>query len=425
MVECKVCKKEVKNFIGLSKHIVIHDISDKTYYDTYLLKNDSEKICSLCNNHKSFVRISKGYSKKCECQLINHICKICSEKITGGNNLNVHVILKHNIDNKQYYDKYLLNNDSEKTCSICKNETKFVNCFVGYRKTCGNETCVSEQNKLFCLKKYGTSSPIKNKDIKEKAKNTLFKNYGVLYNLQSKEIRDKSKLKHLQKYGVEYPTQREEIKQKTKETNIERHGVEYLMQSEEIKDKATKTYLKNYNVVNPSQNEEIKIKKIKTTMKHFGVENPFQSEEIKDRIKKNYLNKYDVEHPSQVLNIHLKQQRFKRKDYILPSGKVIKIQGYENFALDLLLKEYSEDEISFDSKDIPRISYRDEYEKDRKYFPDLYIAKENLIIEVKSIYTFEKDLNVNLAKRKSTIESGYNFKFMIFDEKLNLTEEIL
>ena len=32
----------------------------------------------------------------------------------------------------------------------------------------------------------------------------------------------------------------------------------------------------------------------------------------------------------------------KFKDYILPSNKIVKIQGYENYALDILLNIYNE-----------------------------------------------------------------------------------
>jgi len=40
----------------------------------------------------------------------------------------------------------------------------------------------------------------------------------------------------------------------------------------------------------------------------------------------------------------------------MPSGDIRKVQGYEPFALDILVKKYKEDDIKTDRKDIPRIT---------------------------------------------------------------------
>ena len=49
----------------------------------------------------------------------------------------------------------------------------------------------------------------------------------------------------------------------------------------------------------------------------------------------------------------------------MPSGEIRRIQGYENFALDELIKIYSEDNIKTGKKNIPRVkintSLKDEY----------------------------------------------------------------
>lgn len=38
---------------------------------------------------------------------------------------------------------------------------------------------------------------------------------------------------------------------------------------------------------------------------------------------------------------------YKYKEYTLPSGEIVKCQGYENFALDILLKTYKEKDIIY------------------------------------------------------------------------------
>jgi len=50
----------------------------------------------------------------------------------------------------------------------------------------------------------------------------------------------------------------------------------------------------------------------------------------------------------------------------------------------------------------------------------MYIEKDNLIIEVKSLWTYNKYKEINLLKQKACIEAGYNFKFMILDGKGNI-----
>ncbi len=59
--------------------------------------------------------------------------------------------------------------------------------------------------------------------------------------------------------------------------------------------------------------------------------------------------------------------------------------------------------------------------KNKVYFPDIYIPESNVIIEVKSDYTYEKELDKNIAKSQASVECGYNFQFWIYDEKKNKT----
>ena len=61
--------------------------------------------------------------------------------------------------------------------------------------------------------------------------------------------------------------------------------------------------------------------------------------------------------------------------------------------------------------------------KNKIYFSDFYLENKNLIIEIKSSYTFNVDLKKNLAKQNACIEQGYNFIFIIdknYDELIVL-----
>ena len=52
-------------------------------------------------------------------------------------------------------------------------------------------------------------------------------------------------------------------------------------------------------------------------------------------------------------------------------------------------------------------------DKNKIYFPDFYIPKFNLVCEIKSDYYYNKDLELNLAKKEAASSQGYNFLFII------------
>ena len=51
--------------------------------------------------------------------------------------------------------------------------------------------------------------------------------------------------------------------------------------------------------------------------------------------------------------------------------------------------------------------------KEKVYFSDYYLEDYNLIVEVKSWYTYELHKELNLVKQSSVLEQGYNFLFII------------
>lgn len=104
------------------------------------------------------------------------------------------------------------------------------------------------------------------------------------------------------------------------------------------------------------------------------------------------------------------------KDYIMPSNTIRRIQGYEHLALDELIKNnIEEDDIVTKRKEMPLINYYYILDKkNHRYFPDIWIKSENKIIEVKSMYTYNKELIKNIMKALATRKLGYNFEFWIY-----------
>jgi hypothetical protein len=157
-------------------------------------------------------------------------------------------------------------------------------------------------------------------------------------------------------------------------------------------------------------------------IKHYGVDNPNKVPEIRDKIKQTNLERYNVEYPSQNNEIQEKTQKNakKYKEYIMPSGEIRKVQGYESFALNELVKLYEESDIITDRKEIPRIGYKLD-NKQKYYFPDIYIKSINKIIEVKSTWTYEcKEDNIQ-EKASATKSKGYEYEIWVYDNKGNKT----
>jgi hypothetical protein len=265
----------------------------------------------------------------------------------------------------------------------------------GYSLGC----CRDHNYRLTNLIKYGCENVKQNKEIADKAKNT----FNSKSNEKKKEIQLRKEQTMLKKYGVVNPSYSQEIKNKIsvknkvnatsrmlclKENNQKKYGVDNVFQLETVKEKSKVTFAKKYGVDNPSQLLSVKIQKEKTCFKNYGVRNP-----------------------SHDIAIFEKQQKYRWKDYTLPSGKLVKIQGYENLALDILLQTYDENDLILERKNIPKIHYGENNK--HQYVTDIFIPKENKFIEVKSEYTFTKYLKINLLKEQASKNAGFDFEFLI------------
>ena len=58
------------------------------------------------------------------------------------------------------------------------------------------------------------------------------------------------------------------------------------------------------------------------------------------------------------------------------------------------------------------------------YHPDFYLPEYNLIVEIKSIYTYEYEIDKNLSKREYSLRSEYNFLFIIDKDYVKFEELI-
>jgi transposase len=153
----------------------------------------------------------------------------------------------------------------------------------------------------------------------------------------------------------------------------------------------------------PCTNLEKENKRANTCIKIYGEIHANQIPEILDRNQK---------------------ARFQRKLYITPSGKEWYLQGYEIDVASKLIQEYGEKNITPDIKIVPRIPWTDEDGKGHIYYCDFYVESLKLIIEVKSIWTAQKNDDKIQRTRKASNELGYDFRLIVLNTKKEWIEDI-
>jgi hypothetical protein len=308
-------------------------------------------------------------------------------------------------------------------CKECTNKQRYTKYKQSNLEKYGVENLfqlkdIKEKIKQTNLEKYGVENPSQNQEIKEKKIQTTLKHYGVENPKQNEEIKEKAEETCLKNYGVKYATQNKDIQQQIQQTNVEKYGVSCPMNCEKIKEKTKRTFIEKYGVEHSSKSKKVKDKIKQTNLEKYGVEYSSQNKISRIKFKKTCLEKYGTEHPSQNQEYMEKVQKNakKYKKYKMPSGNVRLVQGYENFALDILLKEFTEDQIVTERCKIPRIAYTID-DKQKYYFPDIFIPHLNKIIEVKSTWTYKCKRDNVFHKEKATKEKGFTYEFWVFDNK--------
>ena len=212
-----------------------------------------------------------------------------------------------------------------------------------------------------------------------------------------------------------------------KKTHIKNCGFTTNLKCPLTKEKIKATNLIKYGCEHNSQNEEIKNKKKQTMLNNYGVEYPTQSEILKKKSKETCQKKYGTDHPSQNKFYAEKHSKtsYNKKEYTFPSGKIVNIQGYENFALDNLIinEKIDESNIITGCKNVPTIWYNDETNKKHRHYVDIFIPTQNRCIEVKSTWTAEKKKDCIFLKQNSAKELGYNYEIWVYDGKGNITNK--
>jgi len=288
---------------------------------------------------------------------------------------------------------------------------------------CCCEKCANAKREKTNIEKYGTKYQVETINFKFKSKKTKIKKY----NDENFTNRDKYIQTCIERYDVINTFQSEKVKEKSKITKKERYGDEKFVNC----DKARKTKKERYDDEYYNNNEKC----VKTCLDRYGVQNTLMlltkdertnnikewfknnpneiekrkiwmaSDEFKQKSIETCLDKYGVRHVMHIDSVVLKNHI---SGYWMKKYKDTNLYYRGTYELDFLTK-YND---KIDIKNCKSIDYMFDG-KSRKYFPDFFIESLNLLIEIKSTYTYEISLDLNDKKHEASINCGYNHIFIV------------
>ena len=198
---------------------------------------------------------------------------------------------------------------------------------------------------------------------------------------------------------------------------LEKIGVLYGITPRGLQQKFIKEGVKMRTLTESANLPTTYERKKATNLENWGVENPTQSSIIYDRIKATNVEKYGVEYVMQDSDVFQRARKSSHRfKFATIHGKLFdNLQGFEPQGISYLIEQMGIDVNDIQTgRKIPKIKYHFD-NKNKIYFPDLYIPSKNLLIEIKCEYTYNKELEKNKAKREATLESEYDYLTIIFD----------
>ena len=273
---------------------------------------------------------------------------------------------------------------------------------------------VREKSKKTRLDKYSDE----NYNNREKSKETNLERYGVDNYSKTSEYLEKYKKTSLEKYNADHYSKTPEYLEKYKKTSLDRYGVDNYSKTPEYLEKCKITNLERYGCESSNSCDFIKEKKVMSMLNKYGFISNSMTKESKEKLRKTNLERYGVEYPMQLLEFSEKQQK-NSKRIIYYNDDIYYQSSYEKDFLDHI----SDINMINDITRGPSIKYV-ESGSTRYHFPDFYIESMNLIVEIKSDYYYYKFLEKNELKKKTAINLGYNYIFII-NKKYQLFDKLI
>lgn len=309
-------------------------------------------------------------------------CRICGQTTASPKGLARHLHVKHPSQTREaYYRLFLMQNTQEGLCGYCGGSTTFKNLTKGFHSYCS----------VPCAR----NAP----EVIARREATNLGKYGAAYYTQTPGFQVRAAATKQTRYGnAQF---RNPAKQR--ETMLDRYGKEHNWSGPSGTRSCDLTKLKRYGSATYSNVEQGQA----TRLRLYG-----DAHFNRAACRATNLERYGVEWPLQNAIILEKNHGFRYHDYTMPSGNVVRVQGYETYALDWLLQRHSEMDILVSKGQVPSFNYVKNNGVHR-YFPDAYVVSENLVVEVKSEYTLRQHSDVTCAKLNAVFQAGYRVLLLI------------
>lgn len=211
-----------------------------------------------------------------------YCCAICQATQATVRGLSNHVLKKHSMEARVYYDTYV-KLESEGICKICGKPTKFHTIADGYRDCCSRK----------CANRYMFDNPDKRAEVMAKREATCMERYGVTNGGASKEALAKANATNLTRRGVLYPTQCKDVIEKSKETCLSKYGTTTYVHSAEGTERVTDTVMEKFKRPNFFSGKEGNEAARAGYMEKHGYDHNMHDPVFLEKWKKEQFDKYD------------------------------------------------------------------------------------------------------------------------------------
>lgn len=296
---------------------------------------------------------------------------------------------------------------------------------------CISNLCINNFNKKFreLVKTNGYCRDCTYDKAKEKRKESCLQKYGVEHARNAEQVKHKCDIVTKYNYDLlqtflQENTNVKLVKDYSNERTSANYKLEFLCTNTLCSKLISREFCKLIKMrtlcVDCSRINAKEIRK-QTNINIIGCENFFQSNDIKEKIKQTNLEKYGVEYCIQNVEIAKKTlaSGVRFKNYVFPSGRIEKIQGYENIALDELINVelINETDIVVGCKNVPIIWYTTDDGVKHRHYVDIFIPTQNRCIEVKGEWFYIRDKHKLKLKKQEAENLGYKYELWIYNRK--------
>lgn len=314
-------------------------------------------------------------------------------------------VKEHGLELRKDYTDIFVDSKTiiEAKCILCENNMIGKGFYsLDKNKNFGCKTCANiikqERTSNTNIEVYGHKTSLYGPEVRKKTIATFIKKYGEDNPMKNEKVKEKLKGVIMEKYNVTVISKNDKVKKKTAETNMKVYGHICSLQNDKVIEKTIATNQKVYNCRYPSSHPSIRQKVIDTSIKNYGVPHHMQHAKIAEKVLKN---------------------AYRFKNFVFPSGRIDKVQGYEPFGLNdlLTIENVPENDIITKRTKVPEIWYKDSDDKDHRYYVDIYILNQERCVEVKSTWTTKLNPDIILLKQKAVQDAGYQCDVWVYNQK--------